>query len=182
MSSVSENIEQHIPYLRNFARALTRNVVAADDLLQECLTRGLLKQHLFTEGTNLRAWLTTIMHNLHVNELRRRGRAEILFDPSELPTSVVAEPNQENYMMLRAAERALQMMPDKQRLALELVKIEGLSYEEASAQMGLPVGTVKSRANRAQKAMHALMESPKPRRVARVAASRRHAGSLQAVG
>ena len=174
MSSVSENIEQHIPYLRNFARALTRNVVAADDLLQECLTRALLKQHLFAEGTNLRAWLTTIMHNLHVNELRRRGRAEVLFDPSEIPTTVVAEPNQDSYMMLRAAERALQAMPEKQRLALELVKIEGLSYEEASAQMGLPVGTVKSRANRAQKAMHALMENPVPR--VAVGSVRRHAG------
>ena len=156
MSAVYEEIEDCIPLLRGYARALTRNPVNADDLVQDCICRALLKQHLFVPGTNLRAWLTTIMHNLHVNGRRRSRYSEIPLDFDESP-AMAAPAQQDDRMMLRAAERALRMMPDLPRLTLELV-IEGHSYDEVSALLGVAPGTVKSRVSRARKFISATLE------------------------
>src|SRR5215471_4843951 len=71
---LQERVEAEIPRLRRYARALTRDVVAADDLVQDCLVRGLAKLHLWQEGTDLRAWLFTILHNQYVNGVRRAVR------------------------------------------------------------------------------------------------------------
>ena len=76
MANPYRDIEAEIPRLRRFARALTHDVIAADDLVQDCLTRALGKLHLWEEGTDLRAWLFTILHNQHVNHIRRKVRKE----------------------------------------------------------------------------------------------------------
>jgi RNA polymerase sigma-70 factor, ECF subfamily len=75
MAQIDRDIEVSIPHLRRYARALVLNVGTADDLVQECLARALAKLHLWWEGTNLRAWLVTLLHNQHVNEIRRNARA-----------------------------------------------------------------------------------------------------------
>jgi len=161
MNAVYDHIEHHIPSLRGFARALTHNAVSADDLVQECLMRALMKQHLFRDGTNLGAWLTAIMYNLHVNLMRRRWNAEIPCDLEQAPATATG-PSQDMHMMLRAAERAMRTVPDTQRVALELVKVQGLSYKEAATLLDLPVGTVKSRVARAQRMVQSTLDGDAP--------------------
>lgn len=169
MNAVHEQIEGHIPSLLRFARALTHNPISAEDLVQECLMRALLKQHLFRDGTNLGAWLVTIMHNLYVNMMRRRWNSEVLYDPQRTPEAAMG-PAQEEHMMLRAAEHAMRAVPDSQRVALELVKVLGLSYKEAAKLLDLPVGTVKSRVARAQQTVRTSLDGDAP--VGRRAAGR----------
>ena len=85
MTDLCRKIEAEIPRLRRYAHALTRDAVAADDLVQDCLVRGLAKQHLWKEGTDLRAWLFTILHNQYVNQVRRavrEGAAVTISGPS----------------------------------------------------------------------------------------------------
>jgi RNA polymerase sigma-70 factor (ECF subfamily) len=100
-------IEAEIPRLRRYARALTRDASAADDLVQEALTRGLLKQHLWVEGTNLRAWLFTIMHNQYVNSVRRAVREGAAVEISETEPSLSCAPSQLKSLELRDLDLAL---------------------------------------------------------------------------
>ena len=85
MSDLSRLLEAEIPRLRRYARALTRDVVQADDLVQDCLTRALTKQHLWQPGTDLRAWLFTILHNQHYTELRRSVREGLSVELDQAP-------------------------------------------------------------------------------------------------
>src|SRR5271163_798068 len=102
------NIEAEIPRLRRYARALTREPVAADDLVQDCLARALGKLHLWQEGTDLRAWLFTILHNQYVNQVRRAIREGAPVGLSETePMLVRAPPDQGTRLELRDLERAI---------------------------------------------------------------------------
>jgi RNA polymerase sigma-70 factor (ECF subfamily) len=92
MTDVSRLLEAEIPRLRRYARALTRDAVYTDDLVQNCLTRALAKQHLWQPGTDLRAWLFTILHNQHCNELRRTMREGLSVELDQ--ASPVLQPNQ----------------------------------------------------------------------------------------
>src|SRR5436190_21820969 len=83
MNEFARLLEAEIPRLRRYARALTRDVVRADDLVQSCLTRAIAKQHLWQPGTDLRAWLFTILHNQHVNDVRRSAREGTQVEPTE---------------------------------------------------------------------------------------------------
>src|SRR5277367_3913702 len=103
----SKMVEAEIPRLRRYARSLTRNEVTADDLVQECLVRGLAKQHLWAEGTDLRAWLFTIMHNQFVNSVRRSAREGAAVAISETEPSLTRAPNHEHRLELRDLDRAL---------------------------------------------------------------------------
>src|SRR5215470_1327388 len=118
MSEFGCLVEQEIPRLRRYARALTRNLDRADDLVQDTLVRAISKSHLWQDGTNLRAWLFTIMHNQHVNSVRRS---------------------------LRELERALGQLPAGQRQVVLLVGLEGMTYDEAAKILHVPIGTVRSR-------------------------------------
>ena len=91
MADIHRSIEVEIPRLRRYARALTRDVVAADDLVQDCLARALGKLHLWEEGTDLRAWLFTILHNQYVNQVRRAVRegAAVMFQISSFLTRLL---------------------------------------------------------------------------------------------
>jgi len=148
MNEVYQEIERHIPHLRRYARAIARNPVAADDLVQESLVRALTKSHLYKPGTNLRAWLFTILHNQHITEVRRNGRAGIPVDPDDAASALSTRPNQESGLIMNALGRALRALPDNQRILIELVALDGKSYEEVAASHGIPVGTVKSRISR----------------------------------
>ena len=93
MSDFARLLEAQIPRLRRYARALTRDVTRADDLVQACLTRAIAKQHLWEPGTDLRAWLFTILHNQYVNDVRRSAREGIAVDMSEASPSMVVQSN-----------------------------------------------------------------------------------------
>jgi RNA polymerase sigma-70 factor (ECF subfamily) len=159
-----EQIVALIPRLRRYARALTGNAEQADDLVQDCLERGLSRFHLWRRGSDLRAWLFTIMHNLHVNNLRR---ARIRPDAAVLPdwdaTGAVL-PLQEDIVALRSIVAALGQLPDEQREVILLVGLEEMSYREAAAALGIPIGTVMSRLARGRERLRQLTGSSEPSR------------------
>ena len=157
MSDVFYRIEQEIPRLRRYARALTRDPSAADDLVQDCLARALAKSHLWQEGTDLRAWLFTILHNQYVNTVRRSVREGTVVEVSDTEPSLVAPAVQTKRLELRDLERALSKLPSEQRQVLLLVGMEGLRYEEVAEILSVPVGTVRSRLSRGRDALRVLM-------------------------
>ena len=157
MTDLSRKIEAEIPRLRRYARALTRDAIAADDLVQDCLVRGLAKQQLWREGTDLRAWLFTILHNQYVNQVRRAVREGSAVAINETEPSLVRGPDQGRRLELRDLDRAMARLPDEQRTAILLVGLEGMSYEAVAKIVGVPVGTVRSRLSRGREALRRLM-------------------------
>src|SRR5918912_120993 len=156
MSDFARLLEAEIPRLRRYARALTRDVTRADDLVQSCLARAVAKQHLWQYGTDLRAWLFTIMHNQHVNDVRRGVREGITVELSEVP-QLTAESNAIPSLQLRDLERAIAQLSGEQREVILLVGLEGMAYEEVAAVLNVPVGTVRSRLSRGREQLRRLM-------------------------
>lgn len=147
----------HIPALRRYARLLTGDAARADDLVQDTLERACAKWPLWQPGAALRAWLFTLMHNLHLNQRRdwRHDEDHALLE--DLP-----EPAHEP--LARAGEqldlqRALARLPPAMREVLLLVTVEEYSYAEVAAILGIPVGTVMSRLHRAREQLRLLMEA-----------------------
>jgi RNA polymerase sigma-70 factor (ECF subfamily) len=169
MADIRQKIEAHIPGLRRYARALARDVVGADDLVQECLTRALGKLHLW-RGGDLRAWLFTILHNQHVNEVRRSIRRGITVELSDTKPVLRRPPNQDKVLELRDLDRALGQLPAEQRAVILLVGLEGMSYDDVSTVLGVPVGTVRSRLSRGRLALRQLMDVEPDQRAQRSAA------------
>ena len=147
MRDFRREIERLIPRLRRYAGALTRERNRADDLVQDCLVRALSKQHLFQEGTNLRAWLFTLLHNQHVNEVRR---ATPLGNPTPIDelAPVPVEGSAVSSLELKDLERAIAKLPIEQRQVILLVGLEGMPYDEVASILNVPVGTVRSRLSR----------------------------------
>src|SRR5215469_8071039 len=170
MSEFESLVAREIPRLRRYARTLTRNAEQADDLMQETLLRAIAKGHLWQAGTDLRAWLFTIMHNQHVNFVRRAMRDEATVDIEQLSTSLVATSDPTTSRQLRELERALGCISGEQREAILLVGLEGMSYEAAAQIPNVPVGTVRSRLSRGRVALRRLLDmparEPKSRRLA----------------
>jgi RNA polymerase sigma-70 factor (ECF subfamily) len=149
-------IEAEIPRLRRYARALTRDLIAADDLVQECLTRALSKLHLWQQGTDLRAWLFTILHNQYINHVRRTAREGTAIGLSEREPLLARAPQQGSRLELRDLERAIAKLPRTQRSVILLVGLEGMSYGEVATALGVPVGTIRSRLSRGREALRRL--------------------------
>ncbi len=157
MSDVFHRISAEIPKLRRYARALVRDQSSADDLVQDALTRALSKSHLWQEGTDLRAWLFTILHNQYVNHVRRGVREGISVGLSETETRLTAGPSQQARLQLRDLDRALARLPEEQRQVILLAGLEGMSYDEMAEVMDVPVGTIRSRLSRGRDALRTLM-------------------------
>jgi RNA polymerase sigma-70 factor, ECF subfamily len=138
-------IEALIPRLTRYARTLTRDPVAADDLVQDCLTNALRKIHLWEPGTDLRAWLFTILHNEYVNRLRRDARQRGFIEAYKPYRTLALLPDQNVRLEVREVERALAELPEDQRSLILTIGVEGLSYEDAASAFNLPLGTVRSR-------------------------------------
>jgi RNA polymerase sigma-70 factor (ECF subfamily) len=148
-------IIEHIPRLRRYARALVGDRYLADDLVQDTLERAWNKFYLWRPGSDLRAWLFTIMHNVFVNEARRR-RYEVEQLMEEVPP-VPVRATQSEQLELRDVDRALRALPVEQREVVLLVAVEQFSYEEASGALDIPIGTVMSRLSRARERMRQLL-------------------------
>ena len=153
MSDFRDLLEPQIPKLRRYARALTHDMHRADDLVQDTLVRALAKQDRWEPGTNLRAWLFTLMHNQYVNDLRRGNRDLGAIAIDEVSASLVATTDPTASRQLHELERALGQLPTEQREVILLVGLEGLSYEDAAAILAVPVGTVRSRLSRGRDAL-----------------------------
>ncbi len=138
-----------IPRLRRYARALTGNTLLADDLVQDTLERALIKRHLWRRGSDLRAWMFTIMHNVFVNQIRARAaNATVALDAEAF--AIAAPLNPIDFLEVGDIDSAIRRLPDEQREVLLLVALEELSYGETAKALGIPVGTVMSRLSRAR--------------------------------
>ena len=151
-----EAIAAEIPRLRRYARALVGREGEADDLVQDCLERAIVKIDLWRDGESPRRWLFTILHNIHVD--RRRGllrRPEVveLSDSIADPTASAAEG-----ITKCEVSAALQKLPEEQRETVLLVGLEGLSYAETADVLGVPIGTVMSRLSRGRDRLRQLLE------------------------
>ncbi len=149
-----------IPALRRYARALTGDAWAADDLVQDTLERACAKWRLWLAGSDLRAWLFTIMHNLFVSQVRHRVRQGDLASPVDL-AGLTQEPAAPAACVDSAIDlqRCLLRLPEEQRVVLLLVTLEDLSYAEVARITGVPTGTVMSRLSRARSRLQELMEA-----------------------
>jgi RNA polymerase sigma factor (sigma-70 family) len=152
-------LAQHIPPLRRYARALADNAAAADDLVQDTLERAWAKLHLYRRGTDLRAWLFTVMHNVHVNRVRATRTSDPLED--EMP-ELAQRGTQPDALLMRDLDRAIARLPADQRAVLLLVTLEEMSYEEVARTLGIPIGTVMSRLSRAREKLRAMMLGQTP--------------------
>jgi RNA polymerase sigma-70 factor (ECF subfamily) len=143
-----------IPRLRRYARALVGDRATADDLVQDTLERAWAKLHLYRRGTDLRAWLFTVMHNVHVNRVRAARPTDLLED--EMP-ELAQRASQGDALLVRDLDRAIARLPVDQRSVLLLVTLEEMSYEEVGLALGVPIGTVMSRLSRAREKLRVMM-------------------------
>ena len=139
-------IVQHIPRLRRYARALIGDRYSADDLVQDTLERAWTKLHLWRPGSDMRAWLFAIMHNVFVNHARSR-RYDVESHMETLPI-LPTRATQGDYLELLDVERALRALPVEQREVLLLIAVEEMTYDEVSKALDVPIGTVMSRLSR----------------------------------
>ncbi|MEO1679462.1 MAG: RNA polymerase sigma factor [Pseudomonadota bacterium] len=149
-SNPREEIASHLPAMRAFAMSLTRDPATADDLVQDTVVKAWTGIDSFTPGTNLRAWLFTILRN-HFYSQRRRGKRETGDADGAMAARLAEKPAHDGRLALRDFAAAFAQLPDEQREALTLVGASGFSYEEAARMCGVPAGTIKSRANRGRR-------------------------------
>src|SRR5688500_2622711 len=154
--SLRDDILASVPSLRAFAISLSGNVDRADDLVQETLLRALANIESFQPGTNLQAWLFTILRNLFRSEYRKR-RQEVEDMDGNYAESMFSQQEQESQLEFKELRVALAKLPQDQREALILVGASGFSYEEAAAICGCAIGTIKSRVNRARNRLSHLL-------------------------
>ncbi|NEU10597.1 sigma-70 family RNA polymerase sigma factor [Methylobacterium sp. BTF04] len=144
--------------LRRYARALTRDTLRADDLVHDTLVRALESGQVSRPNTNLRTWMMTVLHNVFIDDQRRKRvesrHAEALVQMGE----EVAPPAQEAQIRLAQIRRAFLTLPEEQRAALHLVTLEGMAYAEAASVLGIPIGTLMSRLGRGRAALRAFEE------------------------
>jgi RNA polymerase sigma-70 factor (ECF subfamily) len=150
----AQRLVELIPRLRRYARALVGDRATADDLVQDTLERAWAKLHLYRRGTDLRAWLFTVMHNVHVNRVRASRVTDTLED--EMPELAQRAP-QGDALLVRDLDRGISRLPAEQRAVLLLVTLEEMSYEQVARTLGIPIGTVMSRLSRAREKLRALM-------------------------
>jgi RNA polymerase sigma-70 factor (ECF subfamily) len=168
--NLHHQIEALIPRLTRYAQVLTRDTVAADDLVQDCLARALGKIHLWQPGTDLRAWLFTILHHQHVSLARRDARQRACIELQQSHSNLALSPNQTVRLEVRDLKRAIAKLPEEQRSVILLVGLDGMQYDEAATVANLPVGTVRSRVARGRETLRIMTELFPSRH------SRRHGG------
>ena len=156
-SKRSDIVDLLVP-LRRYARSLTRDSLKADDLVHDTMVRALESRASLRPDTNLRTWMMTVLHNVFIDEQRRKRvearHADVLVQLSE----EVAPPAQEGQVRLMQIRKAFEDLPEEQRAALHLVTLEGMAYADAAAVLGIPIGTLMSRLGRGRAALRAFEE------------------------
>lgn len=148
-TSLQNELARLVPNLRAFARSLCGNADQADDLVQETLVKAWRSRDSFAEGSNLKAWLFTILRNTFLSE-RRKRKFEVHDTDGKLAMQLSVKGEQSGHMDLLDFAEAFATLPAEQREALILVGAEGFAYEDAALMCGCAVGTIKSRVNRAR--------------------------------
>ncbi|ATG44401.1 RNA polymerase sigma factor 70 [Phaeobacter piscinae] len=156
MSDPRDELVDHLGAMRAFAISLTRNTAMADDLVQDTLVKAWTNIEKFEEGSNMRAWLFTILRNTYYS-LRRKRRREVEDADGALSEQLSQKPDHDGRLNMRDFNAAFEKLNDEQREALVLVGAGGFSYEEAAETCGVKVGTIKSRVNRGRARLAELM-------------------------
>lgn len=156
MPDPRDSLPEHLPALRAFALSLTRNGAAADDLVQDTIVKAWSNFDKFAPGSNLRAWLFTILRNTFYSG-RRKTRREVADSDGAHAATLVTAPAHDGRLAFGDFTRAFDQLSAEHREVLILVGASGFSCEEAAEMMGVAVGTVKSRASRARSRLSALM-------------------------
>lgn len=157
MSDPRDELVEHLGPMRAFAMSLTRNSALADDMVQDALVKAWTNIEKFQAGTNMRAWLFTILRNTYYS-YHRKARREVADTDGEMAASLANKPDHDGRLQMRDFNAAFDLLPDEQREALVLVGAGGFSYEEAAETCGVAVGTIKSRVNRARARLTELMQ------------------------
>lgn len=152
--SFEQELVRCMPSLQRYACKLTRDMSAAEDLTQDCLARALSRSHRFEPGTNMQAWLTTMLKNLHFNNLQRDKHITKveLWD-----NAMSVEASQFSRLVFRDVDRAFRTLTPSQRKVVRLVAIEGRPYQEAAETLHVSIGTIRSRLCRARERLNNLM-------------------------
>ena len=151
-----DELATHLPALRAFALSLTRDASAADDLVQEAIMKAWSNLDKFTPGTNLRAWLFTILYRQFVDNHRRTRRYARMLE--FFTGRDDAQPSTERTVMAQSTLQAFDQLSTEQRALLLWISVEGLSYQQVADILEVPIGTVMSRLSRARQALRALSE------------------------
>jgi RNA polymerase sigma-70 factor (ECF subfamily) len=164
MSQIMDEIEECVPALRRYARALTHDPDRADDLVQDCLERAIRKRGLWRPSGSVRSWMFRILLNVYRNDLRRarRSPAPVSLEglPGRDPAGLDVQPGR---LALAETAQAMQALPAEQREVLLLVAVEEMSYAEAAAVLAIPAGTLMSRLARARAALRSLTDNGAPK-------------------
>jgi RNA polymerase sigma-70 factor (ECF subfamily) len=153
-----ETIIAQLPTLKKYALRLTKCAHLAEDLVQDCLARALSRRHLFNKEANIRPWLFTVMHNLHVSNCRQATVRSTFVKGQMAVASEGREAAQEHVTDLGKVCRAINMLPKEQRDVVVLVALQDLSYQEAAMALGIPLGTVMSRLARGRDKIRAFLK------------------------
>jgi RNA polymerase sigma-70 factor (ECF subfamily) len=156
----------HVPGLRRYAAALAGNAADADDLVQDCIERALVRRDTLREPDSLGRWLRIILHNLYVTKLRRRGAASVPIEDFAEDLALSVPP--EDQGQIRDLVRALGSLSVEHRQVLLLISLEGLSYREVAEVLDIPIGTVMSRLARARERLRSLLDGDEDRAVRRI--------------
>jgi RNA polymerase sigma-70 factor (ECF subfamily) len=159
MSDLILLVEPMIPALRRYARALLRDRESADELVQDCLERVIARWAQRREAEDTRSWVFAILHNLAVQRMRQQSRRGLHLAIDDIDEATLGMPaQQEHRVRHHELMRALDGLSEEQRAVLLLVAVEDLSYAEAAAALGIPVGTVMSRLARARQRLHRMLD------------------------
>lgn len=159
MGQTEKLIIGEIACLRRYARALTHDPTKADDLVQDCLERALSHLNMWKKGSNLKAWLLTIMHNIYANAIRRENSAPAFVSIDDSSLTLGTNATQETMAMMRDLNKALHQLPAEQREVFLLVTLEGMGYKEVSKIVNAPIGTVMSRLHRSRERLRQTINS-----------------------
>jgi RNA polymerase sigma-70 factor (ECF subfamily) len=152
------NLCDHLDAVRRYARVVGRDLTHADDLAQECLARALSRPRDWKDVRDARAYLLTILHNLHVDDVVRRWRDGVTVPIADADPGLACAPEQFGRLLLRDLDRSLQALPEERRQLLLLIGLDGMSYQEAARRLDVPVGTVMSRLSRTRNTLRRLMD------------------------
>ena len=148
-----------LPPLRRFARALCGDAALADDLVQDCVERALIKSHLYDPARPLRAWLYAVLRNLYISGLRHNGRSNIVKTVEDLIDGEGAvPPQQEERLAVGSISAAMDRLAQQHREVIVLVALEEMSYRDVAEILGVPLGTVMSRLSRAREHLRQILE------------------------
>ncbi len=152
-----DELVSHLPAMRAFALSLTRNGATADDMVQDTVVKAWTNIEKFQVGTNMRAWLFTILRNTYYSS-RRKANREVADVDGAFTDRLSVKPDHDGKLQMADFKDAFEQLPDEQREALVLVGASGFSYEEAADMWGVAIGTIKSRINRGRAHLADLLE------------------------